>query len=118
MFHPGPGMIMLERGTSWILAFMCSQFMADDGSERKKEMKNVELVGFMVVLSSVTNLQAIVIVSFPLTVIFKSSSVLVVVLVGVFCSSVSHHPTKLPPQKIIAGLVMTAGIVLYKIFDT
>jgi hypothetical protein len=48
---------------------------------------------------------------------FKSCNILSVILVGVFCSKVRDKKLKLGVKKIIIGVFVTAGIVIFKLFD-
>ena len=48
---------------------------------------------------------------------FKSCNILSVILVGVFCSGVRNKQLKLGPKKIVVGVLVTLGIVLFKYFD-
>lgn len=75
-------------------------------------MKNVELVGFLVFLSTMTNVEAIRYVSYPLTIIVKSTNILSVILVGVSCSGVTDSQLKLGPKKLLAGFFITSGTQL------
>jgi len=47
----------------------------------------------------------------------KSCNILSVVLVGVLCSRVRDDKLKLGSKKIIVGVVVTLGIILFKYFD-
>lgn len=47
----------------------------------------------------------------------KSCNLLSVILVGIFCSRVSDKKLKLSSKKIITGVVVSLGILLFKYFD-
>ena len=48
---------------------------------------------------------------------FKSCNILSVILVGVLCSRVVDKKLKLGSKKIVVGILVTLGIVLFKLFD-
>lgn len=79
--------------------------------------KNVAICGFIIFFSSVTNTEAIYMVSFPLTIMVKSCNILSVILVGVLCSRVSDKKLKLGPKKIVVAIVVSLGIVMFRFFD-
>lgn len=49
---------------------------------------------------------------------FKSCNVLSVIFVGIFCSRVRDKKQKLGSKKIISGLLISLGIVLFNFFGT
>jgi hypothetical protein len=48
---------------------------------------------------------------------FKSCNILSVILVGVLCSRVKDKKLKLGMKKVIVGIVVTAGIIMFKVYD-
>ena len=48
---------------------------------------------------------------------FKSCNILSVILVGVLCSRVADKKLKLGSKKIVVGVVVTLGIVIFKMWD-
>lgn len=56
-------------------------------------------------------------VSYPLIIMSKSCSLISVVLVGLLCSRVRSKELKLSPQKIIIAIIVTIGIVMFRVFD-
>lgn len=79
--------------------------------------KNLIICGFIIFFSSVTNTEAIYMVSFPLTIMVKSCNIMSVILVGVLCSRVTNQKNKLPPKKILVAIVVTIGIILFRFYD-
>jgi hypothetical protein len=55
--------------------------------------------------------------SFPIVMMVKSCNILSVVLVGILCSRVTDKKLKLGPKKLVVGLIVTAGIIIFKWFD-
>ena len=47
----------------------------------------------------------------------KSCNLLSVILIGALCSRVSDTNLKLPPRKIIIGVFVSFGILIFKFFD-
>lgn len=56
-------------------------------------------------------------VSYPLIIMAKSCSLLSVILVGIFCSRVRSKELKLGPKKIVIAVLVTLGILMFKLFD-
>lgn len=54
--------------------------------------------------------------SFPAVVMVKSCSLLSVILVGIFCSRVKDKDLKLGMNKLLIGVVVTFGIILFNFF--
>ena len=48
---------------------------------------------------------------------FKSCNILSVILVGVLCSRVKDKKLKLGLKKIVIGVLVTLGIVMFKVAD-
>ena len=58
-----------------------------------------------------------ILVSYPIIVMFKSCNILSVILVGVCCSRVKNKELKLGGNKIIGAVIVSIGIIMFKIFD-
>jgi UDP-galactose transporter B1 len=56
-------------------------------------------------------------VSYPFVMMAKACGLISAILVGVFCSRVRNKELKLGPQKIIIGLIVTIGIIAFRVFD-
>ncbi len=48
---------------------------------------------------------------------FKSCNLISVILVGVLCSRVKDKKLKLATKKIVVGVIITLGIIMFKVFD-
>lgn len=48
---------------------------------------------------------------------FKSCNLISVILVGVLCSRVKDKKLKLATKKIVVGIIITIGIIMFKVFD-
>jgi hypothetical protein len=70
-----------------------------------------------VAISTLTYTYAIYLTNFPVVMMFKSCNILSVILVGVMCSRVKDKKLKLGLKKIVVGVLVTLGIVLFKVAD-
>lgn len=70
-----------------------------------------------VAISTLTYTYAIYLTNYPVVMMFKSCNILSVILVGVCCSRVADKKLKLGNKKIVVGVLVTLGIVLFKWFD-
>ena len=88
-------------------------------SEKKTYIpaKNSMLCAFFVLLGGVTFNYAIKWTSYPIVITAKSCNILSVILVGTLCSRVTDKKLKLSPSKIITGIVVSIGILLFKFYD-
>ena len=68
-------------------------------------------------ISTLTYTYAIYLTNYPVVMMFKSCNILSVILVGVMCSGVKDKKLKLGMKKIIVGIVVTLGIILFKAMD-
>jgi uncharacterized membrane protein len=79
--------------------------------------KNSFYCAVTVAISTLTYTYAIYLTNFPVVMMFKSCNILSVILVGVLCSRVKDKKLKLGLKKIIVGVIVTAGIIMFKVFD-
>ena len=75
------------------------------------------ICAFTVGVSTITYTYAIYWTNFPVVMMFKSCNILSVILVGVLCSKVKDKKLKLGPKKIVVGILVSLGIVLFKFYD-
>lgn len=79
--------------------------------------KNSAICGLTVAISTLTYVYAIYLTNFPVVMMFKSCNILSVILVGVMCSRVKDKKLKLGTKKIVVGVLVTLGIILFKLTD-
>lgn len=79
--------------------------------------KNSILCAFFVLLGATTFNYAILWTSYPIVITAKSCNLLSVILVGTLCSRVKDKKLQLSKQKILIGIVVSLGILLFKFFD-
>ena len=68
-------------------------------------------------ISTLTYTYAIYLTNYPVVMMFKSCNILSVILVGVLCSRVKDKKLKLGTKKLVIGVLVTLGIVFFKLFD-
>lgn len=91
LFQSAVGLICIERGIVWALASVYNFLTIPQTEKTKMPSRNVAMCGFIIFFSSITNTEAIYMVSFPLTIMVKSCNILSVILVGVLCSRVRSY---------------------------
>ena len=79
--------------------------------------KNSIICGAILFISSITNNFAIILISYPIVVMFKSCNILTVIMIGVFCSRVKNKSLKLTGNKLVGAIIVSIGIIMFKIFD-
>jgi len=79
--------------------------------------KNSAICGITVAISTLTYTYAIYLTNFPVVMMFKSCNILSVILVGVLCSRVKDKKLKLGLKKVVIGVLVTLGIVMFKVAD-
>lgn len=79
--------------------------------------KKAVLCAITVIISTLTYTYAIYLTNYPIVMMFKSCNILSVILVGVLCSRVTDKKLKLGVKKIAIGMLITLGIVLFKVYD-
>lgn len=80
-------------------------------------LKNNLLCAFTTFVSSLTNNYAMIYVSYPIIMMFKSCNILSVILIALLCSRVKEKKLQLGGKKLIVALLVSLGIILFKIFD-
>lgn len=110
-------MIAVEKAIIWILGLIYNRFTLPKESRKTLPVKNNLFCALTVFLSSITNNYAMILVSYPIVVMFKSCNILSVILVGVLCSRVTDKSLRLGNKKIIVAILVTIGIVMFKVFD-
>lgn len=75
--------------------------------------QNLFFSAALVLGSGVSLTAAIYITDYPMVMMVKSCNILSVLLVGIFCSRVKDKNQKLGKKKLITGVFITVGILLY-----
>lgn len=78
--------------------------------------KNIIKSAAMVVISTMTYTVAIYYTNFPIVMMFKSCNLISIILVALMCSKVKAKSLKLGTSKLIVGLIITFGIILFNFF--
>lgn len=111
------GFLIFPCGITWIIGEIVNHFQIKKEERVHIPNKKAALCGFTVSVSTLTYTYAIYLTNFPVVMMFKSCNILSVILVGVLCSRVKDKKLKLGVKKIIVGVVVTNGIIMFKIFD-
>ena len=100
---------------SWIAGTIYNQIIL----KRKSGIpeKNSFYCGLIIFISAYTYTHAVVRTNFPVVMVFKSSNVLSVLLVAIFCSRVKEKKLQLGKKKLIVGIVLTIGVLIFNLFD-
>jgi multisubunit Na+/H+ antiporter MnhB subunit len=73
--------------------------------------------GSAVVLITIAYSYAIKFTNFPVVMMIRSCSLLSVVIVGVLFTGVSDTSLKLGSRKIVVAVVVTLGMIIFKVYD-
>lgn len=82
-------------------------------SPKKIPIKELLIIGVFRALADVTSVNATHYTTYPVIMMFKSSNVLSVVLVGVCCTTVRDRRLKLERERIVGGIFITTSIFLF-----
>lgn len=116
-FNEPAGLIAVEKAIIWIFGFIYNSYSLPKESRKSLPIKNNLFCALTVFLSSITNNYAMILVSYPIVMMFKSCNILSVILVGVLCSRVTDKSLRLGNKKIIVAILVTIGIFMFKVFD-
>lgn len=109
------GLILVPAALTWLLIRIYNYFFIHDAVRIPN--KNSFYCGACVFASTFTYTHAVIQTSYPVVLMFKSSNILSVLMVGIFCSRVKEKKLKLEKSKLIVGAVMTVGVIFYNFFD-
>jgi hypothetical protein len=87
-FSNPPGLIAVEKIIIFSFGYLYNKALLPSSSITKIPVKNSLICAFLVFISSLTNNYAIIMVSYPIVIMFKSCNILSVILIGVVCSRV------------------------------
>lgn len=112
LFENSNSFILFPSIVAWLMGEIWGKI---DSNHTKVTIpkKNLMIVSGLILLSALAMTKAIYETNFPLVILFKSCNILSVITVGVFCSRVLQKSQKLGKKKIVTGLIITAGVLLY-----
>jgi hypothetical protein len=116
-FDWASGFLIFPCGITWLVGAIINRFQIKPEERVNIPNKNAALCGFTVAVSTLTYTYAIYLTNFPVVMMFKSCNILSVILVGVLCSRVKDKKLKLGLKKIVVGVLVTLGIIIFKVFD-
>ena len=111
------GFLIFPCGATWIIGSIVNYVQIPAEERTVIPVKNSAICATTVAISTLTYTYAIYLTNFPVVMMFKSCNLISVILVGVLCSRVKDKKVKLATKKIIVGVVITVGIIMFKIFD-
>ena len=111
------GFLIFPRGITWIIGDIMNQYQLKSVDKTYIPSKRSALCAITIVVSTLTYTYAIYLTNFPVVMMFKSCNLISVILVGVLCSRVKDKKLKLGTKKIVVGVIITIGIVMFKVFD-
>jgi uncharacterized membrane protein len=111
------GFLIFPCGATWIIGAIFNHFQISPEDRTNIPSKNSALCGLTVTISTLTYTYAIYLTNYPVVMMFKSCNLISVILVGVLCSRVTDRKLKLATKKIVVGVIITIGIIMFKIFD-
>lgn len=100
--------------SGWIVGSAMTWFSGEAMTEIPR--KNLIYCAVTIFTATLTYNIAIVETSYPIVIMVKSCSILSVIVVGVFFSRVKDKQNKLGKNKLVVGVLVTTGILLYNVF--
>lgn len=116
-FHWAAGFLIFPCGITFLIGALINQFTIPADERIAIPHKNSAICGITVAISTLTYTYAIYMTNFPVVMMFKSCNILSVILVGIMCSRVKDKKLKLGTKKLVVGIVVTLGILLFKLTD-
>jgi len=110
-------MVLLPHLVTYFIGSLYNRCCIPETEKTKIPVKNSIYCAFFVLLGGLTFNLAIKWTSYPIVATVKSCNLLSVILVGIFCSRVTDKKLKLSSQKIIIGIIVSLGILLFRFFD-
>ena len=116
-FHWGAAFLIFPCGITYLIGTIINLFIIPANERIAIPHKNSITCGVAVAISTLTYTYAIYMTNFPVVMMFKSCNILSVILVGIMCSRVKDKKLKLGIKKLVVGIVVTLGILLFKLTD-
>jgi drug/metabolite transporter (DMT)-like permease len=111
------GFLIFPCGVTWIIGEIVNRFQIPSKERTDIPAAKAAICAVTVAISTLTYTYAIYLTNFPVVMMFKSCNILSVILVGVLCSRVKDKKLKLGTKKIVVGVLVTIGIVMFKAYD-
>jgi drug/metabolite transporter (DMT)-like permease len=102
---------------SWLLGAIYNQFFCTKEQRISIPWYHGAKCGGAVVTITVCYSYAIKFTNFPVVMMIRSCSLLSVVIVGVLFTGVSDVKQKLGSRKIFVAMVVTLGMIIFKVYD-
>lgn len=111
------GFLIFPCAITWMIGELFNRYQISSQDRVEIPAKNSFYCAVTVAISTLTYTYAIYLSNFPVVMMVKSCNILSVILVGVLCSRVKDKKLHLATKKIIVGVVVTIGIIMFKAFD-
>ena len=111
------GFLIFPCGATWVIGAIVNHFQIKPEDRTYIPSKKSAVCAITVAISTLTYTYAIYLTNYPVVMMFKSCNLISVILVGVLCSRVKDKKLKLGTKKIVVGVVITIGIIMFKVFD-
>jgi hypothetical protein len=108
---------MIERAIIWLLGLIYQHFTLPKEQRVNIPTDNSAPVGFLIWLSTLTMIESMYLISYPLIVMIKSCGLISIIVAGLFCSRVGSTQFKLSAQKTLIAAILIAGILMFRFFD-
>lgn len=116
-FNWPAGFLIFPCAATWAIGAFVNKFQIKPEDATHIPAKKSIVCAITVAISTLTYTYAIYLTNFPVVMMFKSCNLISVILVGVLCSRVKDKKLKLATKKIVIGLIITVGIIMFKVFD-
>ena len=117
IYSEASAFLIIPYAITWAIGSFINHYTIPDAEKVVIPEKKAALCGLTVAISTLTYTYAIYLSSFPVVMMFKSCNILSVILVGVCCSRVKDKKLKLGTKKLVVGVLVTLGIIIFKFFD-
>lgn len=111
------GLLIFPTGITWAVGWLVNQCTIPLSEHTHIPPKKALLCAITVSISTITYTYAIYWSNYPVVMMVKSCNILSVILVSVLCSRVKDQKLKLGSKKILVGVLVTLGIVVFKYYD-
>jgi drug/metabolite transporter (DMT)-like permease len=116
-FSWAAGFLVFPCGICYIIGAIINKYTIPAEEQIDIPLKNSAICGVTVAISTLTYTYAIYMTNFPVVMMFKSCNILSVILVGIMCSRVKDKKLKLGIKKLVVGIIVTLGILVFKLTD-
>ena len=111
------GTLIFPCALTWLTGAIINRFTIPANERVAIPDKKSAKCGLMVSISTLTYSYAVLLTNYPVVQMFKSCNLISVLLVGLCCSQVRDKKLKMTTKKLVVGIIITFGIIIFKYFD-